>query len=260
VLRRTPFENSAEALAHRAQDLIQKLGYTERPADRASGWEWNFAYRQYAERKEKRQEYQAQMAEGQPPPILFWFRQSPRYLATLGYAHLVSPEDPPPTISGMVYVELDPRGRLQYFEAVPPELEERPSPQAAPDWTALFRAGGLDPARFTPGEPQWIPLAGFDARAAWTGSYAHTPGIPMRIETASWRGKPVCFDVIGPWRKPWRMDALSTVRGSPRRQLGPNRPRACSPGAICAWHGATRGERPGWPVLHLPARSSARYA
>jgi hypothetical protein len=36
-------------------------------------------------------------------------------------------------------------------------------------------------------------------RAAWTGSLAERPDIPMRIEAAAWRGKPVYFELIGPW-------------------------------------------------------------
>jgi hypothetical protein len=43
------------------------------------------------------------------------------------------------------------------------------------------------------------------SRAAWTGSYAHAPEVPLRIEAASWRGRPVYFQVIGPWSKPERM-------------------------------------------------------
>jgi len=66
-------------------------------------------------------------------------------------------------------------------------------------------AAGLDMKRFTPAEPLWIPLVAFDAQAAWTGSYAHAPEVPIRIEAASWRGRPVNFQVIGPWSKPERM-------------------------------------------------------
>jgi hypothetical protein len=53
----------------------------------------------------------------------------------------------------------------------------------------LLIAAGLDMTRFAPAEPHWIPLVSFDARAAWTGSYAHAPEVPLRIEAASWRGK-----------------------------------------------------------------------
>jgi hypothetical protein len=46
------------------------------------------------------------------------------------------------------------------------------------DWNALLVAAGLDPARWTPTEPQQIPLISFDACAAWKGSYEGSQ-IPM---------------------------------------------------------------------------------
>jgi len=108
----------------------------------------------------------------------------------------------------MVGLNLDPQGRLIEFSAVPPQVEETPVPPRPADWTALFIAAGLDMTRFAPAEPHWLPLVSFDARAAWTGSYAHAPEIPLRIEAASWRGRPVNFQVIGPWSRPERMQPL----------------------------------------------------
>src|SRR6202011_4666575 len=106
----------------------------------------------------------------------------------------ISPADPPPLVSGMIGLSLDPQGRLLQFDAVPPQVEERVSPPAPPlpgsDWTVLLSAAGLDMSRFTSAEPQWISLAPFDARGAWTGSYASASEIPLRVEAASWRGKP----------------------------------------------------------------------
>jgi hypothetical protein len=51
---------------------------------------------------------------------------------------------------------------------------------------------------------------GDDAHAAWTGSYAGSPELPLRVEAAAWRGKPVFFRVIGPWSKPERMQPVQT--------------------------------------------------
>ena len=113
----------------------------------------------------------------------------------------------------MVGLNLDPQGRLIEFSAVPPQVEETPVPPRPADWTALLTAAGLDMSRFAPAEPHWIPLVSFDARAAWTGSYAHAPEVPLRIEAASWRGRPVNFQVIGPWSKPERMQPRSGRRG-----------------------------------------------
>jgi hypothetical protein len=66
----------------------------------------------------------------------------------------------------------------------------------------------LDMTRFTPVGPEWLPLVSLDARAAWTGVYPDTD-LPLRIEAASWRGRPVNFKMIGLWTKPSRMQPAS---------------------------------------------------
>jgi serine/threonine protein kinase len=215
VLQRTPFPHSPEILAQKAHEMIQSFGYAAPPADRAYEFRHDSAYQDYAEKQRKPAAYWDQLAKGQPPLIYFWYRQSPQPLAVSNPFGNVSPEDPPPTVSGMVGLSLDTQGHLLQLDAVPPQVEENPSTPAAPairsDWKALFTAAGLDMTHFTPAEPQWISLAPFDARAAWTGSYASAPEIPMRIEAASWRGKPVFFRIIGPWSKPERMEGSGGV-------------------------------------------------
>jgi hypothetical protein len=44
-----------------------------------------------------------------------------------------------------------------------------------------------------------------DVRAAWTGVLPDRPEVPMRIEAAAYRGKPVFWRVIAPWNNPSRM-------------------------------------------------------
>lgn len=206
VLQQTPFERAPAALEQRARDVIQSLGYTDPPTDRGYGLVYDTEFRQYGERQEKPATYRAQLQKGQPSPIAFWYRQSPRYLEVVNGVGAVSFTNPPPIISGMVRVNLDPQGRLTQFDAVPPQVVDViKEPVAPPDWTTLLAAAGLDMSRFTRAEPQWLPLAPFDARTAWTGSFAHAPDVPMRIEAAAWRGKPVYFQVIGPWSRPARM-------------------------------------------------------
>jgi len=207
VLRQTPFENSPDVLAKKARDLIESFGYAAPPADRASGFFFDLDYEKYAERPENVAAIRDRFAKGYPPPIQFWYRQSPQPLESFTFFSdgQIAPFDPPPEGSGMIGLNLDPQGRLVQLDAVPPQLEERPESSRAPDWPALFGAAGLDTARFASAEPQWLSLAGFDARAAWTGTYAQSPELPLRVEAASWRGRPVFFRVIGPWSRPERM-------------------------------------------------------
>src|SRR5262249_11992649 len=43
----------------------------------------------------------------------------------------------------------------------------------------------------------------------WTGSDR-----PLRVEAASWRGKPVFFQMIGPWTRPTRQQAAAVTSGA----------------------------------------------
>jgi hypothetical protein len=218
LLTKTPFPKSPAALEQKAQDVIQSLGYTEPPTDRVYGFRYAEEYEHYAEKQETRATYQAQVAKGQPPLIYFWYRQSPQFIEATAkdnpidiVVSVVSPTNPPPTQSGMVNLCLDAQGSLIEFSAAPPQVDAIPALQRPADWTALLTAAGLDMTRFTPVEPQWMPLGSFDARAAWTGSYAHAPEVPLRIEAASWRGRPVNFQVIGPWSRPERMQPSQRI-------------------------------------------------
>jgi hypothetical protein len=199
VLRLTPFENPPDALVLKAREMIAGFGYTAAPFDTASAFFWAGNYLRYAERREPVAEYQAQLAQGQPPPIVFWYRQSPQYLLPFDARSIVGLDDPPVLDPGEVLVWLDQQGRLVNLQAVPPQEDYSSRSRRGTDWDPLFAAAGVDRSRFAPAEPGWIPPATFDARAAWTGTYAHAPSVPMRIEAAAWKGRPVYFRMIGPW-------------------------------------------------------------
>jgi serine/threonine-protein kinase len=201
-----------DALASKARETAQRLGYTTPPVDSASGFYTAGEYWDWVERNDKPRPRWNQVLDGRPTPVRFWYRESPRYLVRHTYTGqfataIVSPDDPPVTLSRMVNVELDTRGRLTFFLAIPPQRDAPEPPQAAAvDWNALFAAAGLDPARFQPVPPTWNPPAAYDAHAAWTGVWPDSPNRPLRIEAAAWRGKPVSFQMIGPWTKPDRME------------------------------------------------------
>ena len=159
--------------------------------------------------------------------FVFWYRGSPRPLATrffISDAPLggsIWTDDPPLDVAGMTLVSLNPLGRLTQFIAVPPRVEKPAAAASSPDWAPLFSAAGLDPSKWPPAQPTWTPPVYGDARAAWTGSLAERPNIPMRIEAAACRGKPVYFELIGPWthaesmqpRQPATRERASLVLG-----------------------------------------------
>ncbi len=122
-------------------------------------------------------------------------------------------DDPPLDVSGMTLVSLNPLGRLTQLVAVPPQVEKLAAVAPSPDWAPLFSAAGLDQSKWTPAQPMWTPPVDSDARAAWTGWLAERPNVPMRIEAAAYRGKPVYLELIGPWTRPERMQPYEPTAG-----------------------------------------------
>jgi serine/threonine-protein kinase len=217
VQNRVPLDKPPEALAERAASIAHRLGYTEPPIDTAYDFAFDAATLDYVPERYLSPDPPGNFTSGQPAALYFWYRQSPRHLSTLGGTK-VSLTDPPLEVSNMVSVKLDTRGRLVEFRAVPSQVEERQDrePQdAAPrlDWPALFSEAGLNIADFQSTQSKWVPPAGYDERAAWEGVFPDRPDIPIRIEAAAYRGKPVYFHIIPPWEKPLRQEEVAAVSG-----------------------------------------------
>ncbi len=197
---------SPEALARDARVHLRTFGYTAKAADSAWGLEYATDFQAYARSHPAQAEARLRNpGTGQPPLIRFWYRESPEPLsASQQFNVQVAYGDPALDQSGMVRLKLDTEGRLLALEAVPNQIEQ-PSLQPPPfDWNLLFQAAGLDAAAFQAAEPAWTALASWDARAAWLGKDAAT-GARLRVEAAAWRGRPVFFQIIGPWTVPGRM-------------------------------------------------------
>jgi len=217
----TPFEHPPEVLSGKAREIIAQLGYPERPADSAHGFEYDRQYLDYIRRQVPSGDWRQPFIQGRPSPIYFWSRESPQQLLPIAPATFtrwnelpnlaqVSENDPPIT-SGSLSLRLDMQGRLIRFSAEPSQLDERRSRSPQPDkydWAGLFSAAGIDAGRLTPTEPIWTPPSAFDASAAWNGTFPEQPSLAMRVEAAAWRGKPVYFEVIDPRSTPERGTAL----------------------------------------------------
>jgi serine/threonine-protein kinase len=50
-------------------------------------------------------------------------------------------------------------------------------------------------------------------RAAWTGELPERPGVPIRVEAAAYRGRPVSFTILGPWSRPTREQERQKMAG-----------------------------------------------
>ncbi len=66
-------------------------------------------------------------------------------------------------------------------------------------------AAGLDPDQLKPVNAEWFPLAWGDSRAAWEGTWPGHRELSLRVEAASFRGKPIFFRLIAPWTQADRM-------------------------------------------------------
>ncbi|HEX5734547.1 MAG TPA: serine/threonine-protein kinase, partial [Blastocatellia bacterium] len=212
IQNRMPLDKPPEVLAERAVSIINRFGYTEPPVDTAYWFRFDDAYREDSKMKDALQSNVEMLATGQPPVISFRYRQSPRYLEPYN-GERVWFTDPPMLVSNMVNLTLDTRGRLIEFNAVPPQVDESQQPTAPFDWTVLFSEAGLDIADFTSSNSTWTAPVSYDARAAWEGACADNPDIPVRIEAAVNRGKPVYFQIVYPWDKPLRQEEAAGLAG-----------------------------------------------
>jgi hypothetical protein len=210
LYRRVQLEKSPEVLAERARNILQTVGYSESPMDTAMGFDEGTAFLRYIAEHDKSKTRWDNLATG---AFVFWYRGSPHPLAIRSFlffsnapiAGFVWRDDPPFDVSGMTMVSLNPLGHLTQFIVVPRLVEASPVEASSPDWAPMFSAAGLDPSKWQPAQPAWTPPVYGDTRAAWTGSLDERPDFPMRIEAGAYRGKPVYFELIGPWTQAERM-------------------------------------------------------
>ena len=198
ILTRVPLTKPPAVLLDRGEELRRLLGYPEAPVDLASGFTYDQSYLNWNRRNAKGEAPSRALSEGRPAAVVFWIRTSPVPMAAWKTLSITDETDPPLDIAGMTRMTLDTKGRLVTFAAVPSQLESKaPAPQPT-DWAPLFTAAGLDMAAFTMASPARTPPAFADDRRAWAGTLPETQ-IPITIEAASFRGKPVSFEIVGPW-------------------------------------------------------------
>ena len=215
LFRYVPFEKPPEVLVERAREIEARLGYSTPPVDSAHAFLADTEILNYISEHDKSSTRWNNLDRGE---MSFWYRDSPRPLTAsnffgtnLGIGSVTS-NDPHLEVSGMTLVWLNPRGRLLEFHAVPAQVEESTDAAPALDWNPLFTEAGLDMAKWTPADPKWTPNTYCDVRAAWTGTRPGRPE-PLRIEAAAYRGKPVYFQIIGPWSRPGRMQVFKASAG-----------------------------------------------
>ena len=199
VFRLVPLQRSPDVLEDRAAEMVRAMGYSEPIVDSARGIEVDMDYLAYVADRDRSATRWERLSSGPGRAVFFWYRESPQYLVPFWKAG-VGLGEPPHDLPGMRRVVLGLDGQLLQFEAVPSATE--PDGQMPMDWIRLFREAGLAEVRFTAVAPRIVPRVYADARAAWESVEPGTPPASIRVEAASYRGRPVYFEVMGPWSKP----------------------------------------------------------
>jgi len=213
LLSRVPLAKPAAVLADRAEELRESFGFADPAADHASGFFPDDTFLKWAAGHGSGAARWAELPVGRPAALRFWYRTSPRPLVPIARTSPVSPSDPPLQLHGMTITILDTKGRLLRFEAAPPQLDvAATSPAGSVDWSKLFAAAGLDRSAFTEAAPSRTPSTYADERKAWTGTMPETQ-IPVTIEAASYRGRPVLFGMVAPWSSALREPGAAGRQG-----------------------------------------------
>ncbi|OLD62701.1 MAG: hypothetical protein AUI47_11580 [Acidobacteria bacterium 13_1_40CM_2_68_5] len=212
-----PLELPPQVLEHRAREILHQLGYSAPFRDSAFGFTGEGDYLRHVAREDHSPWRWQTLRGGRPPAVSFWYRQSPQLLVpSLFGRRWPDRDDPPLTTPGMEQVVLDTQGRLTSLTVVPPRLIEPAGSTATPEWAGLFAEAGLEQGTFQPVPPSSIPPVYADTRAAWAGALS---ALPIRIEAAALKGRPISFEMIYPWRSTPQGDPETTTAWQDARRI-----------------------------------------
>jgi serine/threonine-protein kinase len=202
---RVPLPKPPEELRVAARAALTAAGHTSPAGGSAAGFARDADYFAFVEGTDRSPARWSKLATVEPAPVWYWYRESPRPLAPVSNIESVGIGNPPLIEPGMTRVRVDPLGRLQELRIVPQEKADTPGPYAEPDWGALFAVAGFAREQWAAADPEWPSPDASDVRRAWTKG-------DLRIEAAAFRGRPVWFRVVPPWRRP-----AGVRRSSPNR-------------------------------------------
>jgi serine/threonine-protein kinase len=199
-----PVSMPPEVLAQKARDNAARLGYTDRAADSHHDLRHQYSYLAWVakNRNLKTIDWNSQLHN--EPPVYLRYRQSPDLLLAKPDGR-VSENQPPRDVAGMWTMDVDSRGLLRHFEAVPPQFVAAAAASSnakAFDPDPAFRAAGLDPAKFAEITPEWTPTSAFDSRRAWKGKHPAIPDLDLTVQVAAFQGRITDFRIVWPWTKP----------------------------------------------------------
>ena len=194
-----PTPKPPAALEDRAIEMLARLGFETAGNSSASGLALSTDYARYVASHSTAPDRWKQLRNERPEAFVLWHRTSPRPLVPLNQV-AVSGGNPPLNLSDMTLIAVDASGRLAELIAIP-EPFDGGAPRTPTNWNPLFEAAGLQMSAFKPVAPTFNPIAFVDERAAWEGALSDRSDVVFRIEAGAYKGKPISFEIVGPWSR-----------------------------------------------------------
>jgi serine/threonine-protein kinase len=178
---RATLDRSPDVLAHLSRGVADSFGYNRKPADSHIWLEHRRDLPRYLSTLPEPRNWDEWYAA--ESPVVSNYRESLAPLDAWPYG-LVNGTNPAPLSPGMASVTLDGNGNLRDFAAMPYAAASSPT-----QLETVFRAAGLEMARFTETTPEDVPVRPFDQRRAWRGPHPKIPNTQLLVEAASWKGQ-----------------------------------------------------------------------
>jgi predicted Ser/Thr protein kinase len=204
-----PGDKSPAALTERAREIVKSLGYVAPPADSAFWYQVDDAYWPYLSKIPAPARYRDLRGE-YPAPLQFMYRQSPRPIVT-SFPWRVDSKNPSAFYFGELAIGLDVQGRLTYFSAIALPQDDTLPADTSVDWPSFLRGANLDPSKARPIQATWYPDVAVDQQIAWDVEH---DGKSIQVHAGSYHGGPVFFEVLAPWAKPSRVEAVNRAIAS----------------------------------------------
>ena len=193
---RAPMDYPPEVLAQKSREMAALFGYPGRPADSTIWLSHRIELVNYLNGLKPPRRMEDWLAAD--PPVRSTYRESPAPLLARPDGE-ISADNPPPLLPGMTSVSLAGNGRLLAFGGVPPNVSEPLTPPVEPE--TVFRAAGLDMARFAETSPTVLPESATEQVRAWKGPHPSLPDTELAMEIGWWKGRITRAQLIYPWAR-----------------------------------------------------------
>ena len=208
LIHHVPMQESPDVLESKARQILVRLGVDDDPVGAARGFDHR--WRQLRQRNRLVRAGLADHIEAAPdfPVMRFWYRRHAGHLVSDEFwssedggsfaRSQIARDHPAPIEPGMAEIELDTRGRLLRFHAVPESTKlELAEPVPSYDWESALDEPtlGFDLSTLSPCDWNQIPPAASDHIVAWSGKWPESER-DLYVQAATLRGRPVYFEVL----------------------------------------------------------------